>query len=66
MIEQIVGRIHVSCSDFEAIRYVVSRMKQGRRTFLAMKREHRRRILETVAQTHRANRELYRQVMGGL
>ena len=65
ILRQIINRCHVGDSFFSVIRDAVSRLKDGRKTFLAMPAKHRRRFLDICVKTHRANWELYRDVMGG-
>ena len=65
IIRQIVGRCHVADSNLRVIRYVVSRLRDGKRTFLAMSREKKRALLGQTIACHAENRELYGWVMSG-
>lgn len=65
IVRQIVGRCHVAQSDLSVIRYVVSRLKAGRETFLAMPRLSRKVFLKQIVACHRANRDEYDFVMRG-
>lgn len=65
MVRQIVGRIHVGESNLAAIRYVVSRLRDGHRTFRQMPRKDRRRLMRQIVQAHQDNFRLYVHVVGG-
>lgn len=65
IIRQIVARCHVGESNLAVIRYVVSRLKEQRKTFLAMKRQQRRKLIRDTISAHAQNRKLYRAVMCG-
>jgi len=65
IVRQIVNRCHVGQSHRSVIRYFVSRLKAGYRTWARLPRAERRQWMAWVIQTHESNRALYRQVMGG-
>ena len=65
MIRQIVNRCHVSDSNRKVIRYVISRLKAGFRTYRKMSRSQRHTLMRQVIEVHERNRELYRRVMSG-
>lgn len=64
LVAQIVDRCHVSRSNRDVITEVVSRMRHGRRTFLAQPKASRRRIMMDAILRHQLNRGLYRDVRG--
>ena len=66
MISRIVGRLHVSTSNLEVCRYVISRLKGKRKAFRAMPRESKRALLAECITCHMENREFYRYVTGGI
>ncbi len=65
IVEMIVGRCHVGDSDRKVIRYVISRLTDGRRTFRAMTRKDRKALLRQIIDAHTANQKLYHHVMTG-
>jgi hypothetical protein len=66
IIAQIVDRdCHVSLSNREVVRHVISQLKSGYHTFRAMKKRDRRRLIEECVARHRANWLLYAAVMNG-
>ena len=66
IVRQIIDRdCHVSLSQPEVIRHVVSRLRNGLETFRMLPSEHRRRLIDDCMRQHRGNQELYRRVMGG-
>ena len=64
-VRQIVGRCHVAESNLKVICYVVSRLKHGRATFLALPRRTRRALLRAIIREHKANGDLFFFVMSG-
>lgn len=66
IIRQIIDRdCHVSQTQPEVIRHVISRLRNGYQTFRMLPSEHRRRLIDDCILQHRGNQELYRRVMGG-
>jgi hypothetical protein len=65
MINQIVGRIHVGKSYRAVIYYVISRLKDGYKTFKAMPKSDRRVLMEIAIKRHSENRKVYCYVTGG-
>lgn len=65
MVRQILGRVHVGQSNRAAIRYFVSRLRNGHRTWRTLSRSDRREWMQAVLRQHAANRAEYRSVMGG-
>jgi acyl-CoA reductase-like NAD-dependent aldehyde dehydrogenase len=63
IVEQIVGRIHVGESHLTAAREVKQAMKKG--AWAKLDRATRSNLIDDALQAHTANREVYRQVMGG-
>jgi acyl-CoA reductase-like NAD-dependent aldehyde dehydrogenase len=63
MIAQIVGRCHVGERYSEVLRYLISRLRHGKRTWRAMDRARRREVLRILVDEHDENREVYAQVM---
>jgi hypothetical protein len=57
IVQQIVGRLHVGESDDAAADYVVSRLRKG------VDEKTKRQVRKCAIKLHRANRNLYRQVM---
>lgn len=64
-IRHIVGQRHVGESYRKVIRYVISRMRGGYKSFRSADRGQRRLLMELVIREHKNNRALYDQVMGG-
>ena len=66
IIRQIVDRdCHVAMSAREVVRYVISRLRDGYKTFRAMPRSERHRLIEDCVRRHRENFQLYAEVMNG-
>ena len=65
IVTQIVDRCHVADSMRDVLRYVISRMKDGKRTWRGLSRHERRAIVSEMCKRHRANRDLYDYVMKG-
>lgn len=65
IVSQIVGRCHVGQSNRAVLRYFVSRLRHGYRTWAALPRMEHRQWMRWVFREHKANRELYRAVMTG-
>ena len=63
MIDQIVGRCHVHESNRSVVRYAVSRLKKG--AWEKLTPVSRLSFLRACIESHRDNRELYHDVMGG-
>lgn len=65
MIAMIVSRCHANDSYMSVIRYVVSRLNKGYKTFETLPRKQRRGMMRKIIKEHRENRELYECVMKG-
>lgn len=62
----IVSRRHVAEGYLSVVRYVLSRLKGGRKAFFAGDKESRRELIKHILKTHQYNRSIYIRVMGGL
>lgn len=65
LVRQIVGRCHVADSNRMVIKYVISRLKQGYKTYRSFPRSQRRLLLRQIIMQHAKNFDEYRFVMGG-
>jgi hypothetical protein len=66
IVQQIIDRdCHVSMSNQEVVRHVISKLRDGYNTFRAMRKHERRRLIEDCILRHRANWLLYAWVMNG-
>lgn len=66
IVQQVIDRdCHVSMSNREVVRHVISKLRGGYHTFRAMKKHDRRRLIEDCLTRHRANWLLYASVMSG-
>jgi len=63
MVRNIVGRCHVGKSNRQVIRYFISRLRRKYRTWRTIDRAERKQYLRWVIAAHRANRDLYADVM---
>ena len=64
IVRQIIDRdCHVGCSNRHVIHHVISKLRDGWRTFRTMPHDDRRRLMRQCIQQHRENRELYVAVM---
>jgi len=66
MIRKMVGRCHVSDSYETVIRYVISKMVDGFKTYRELSTANKAFIVEVAIDVHNQNREQYNWVMGGL
>ena len=65
IISQIVDRLDVRTGKLAVVRYVISRMKNGYKTFRALPKASKRDIIKRALGQHRDNQVLYSYVMGG-
>lgn len=65
IIRNIVSRCHVSNTDQDVIRYVVSRLKDGWETYRSWPVWYRAGFIKQILRVHRANQSLYRRVVSG-
>jgi hypothetical protein len=61
MIRQIVDRCHIGDSDLAVIRYLISRMTRGYRTWKSLDRNRRRCLMREAVRIHHENQDLYKQ-----
>ena len=63
IVRQIIDRdCHVSLTNRQVIRHVVSKLKNGYATFRSLSRSERRGIMRQCIARHEENRKLYQQV----
>ena len=65
MISMIVNRCHISNSNTEVIRTVISTLKEGHDTFSRMSKYNRRQLMKLAIEYHQTNVELFYTVMTG-
>ncbi len=65
ILSRIVGNCHVGESYLSVIRTVISKMREGHKTFKSLGPKSRRTILREIIKTHKRNRQLYQFVMTG-
>lgn len=65
IIGNIVSRCHVGTSNRQVIKYVISRLKNKKKTFWALSKSDRRYLMETAIKEHSENLKLYRKVNSG-
>ena len=65
MIRQIVNRCHISESNRQVIYYLISRLKDGKKTYWTIPKVERKQILKAIIQYHRENKQMYYDVMRG-
>jgi hypothetical protein len=66
IVRQIIDRdCHVSATNRDVIRHVISKLKHGHRTFRAMAKRERRDMMKQCIACHRENLRLYADVMRG-
>lgn len=66
IVRQIIDRdCHVGISNRAVIRHVISKLRDGSRTFRRMPKEQRRELMRQCIARHRQNWEEYVNVMGG-
>lgn len=66
IVRQIIDRdCHVSLTNREVMRHVISKLKAGYRTYRAMPKRDRHELLRQCIACHQANWRLYVDVMRG-
>jgi hypothetical protein len=66
IVRQIIDRdCHVSMKGREVVRHVISKLRDGYRTFRALPKRDRRQLIDDCLRHHRANVDLYVFVMRG-
>ena len=63
MLNQLLGKLHVSKSNYEAIKYILSKL--NKKKFFALPREERKKLYREVIRIHESNFKTYCHVMGG-
>ena len=65
ILRQIVDRCHVSISNRELIKYMISCLTHKRQTWLTLEREVRKEIMNQAIDQHELNKGVYQMVMRG-
>jgi len=65
MLYRLVGQCHVGSTNKQVFQYVISKMKHGRKTWLAVSKEERKEVLRELIRLHKENRDLYNSVQSG-
>jgi hypothetical protein len=65
IIRQIVGNCHVGQSNLSVIRHVISKLREGHKTYRSMPRGERRKMVKQIVSAHSENISLYNHVMRG-
>ena len=65
MLSWLVGQCHVSATNREVIRHVISKLKHGYQTWRAIPKDRRKDMMRSIIKAHQDNRDLYRYVMKG-
>jgi len=65
IVHMIVDRLHVGESNRGVIKYLVSKMACGLKTYKAMGKASRRAMIRQALARHAENRNTYNYVMGG-
>ena len=63
IVHMIVDKLHVGTSNRGVIKYLVSRMACGYKTYKAMSKASRRSMIRQALERHAYNQELYRYTM---
>jgi len=64
ILEMVVDRCHVSKTNEEVIEYVISRLKGGQESYNKMPKKDQTVFKKLIRARHKANKKLYRFVMG--
>ena len=59
MLTWLVGQCHVSATNREVIRHVISKLKKGYQTWRTIPVARRKEMMRSIIKAHRDNRELY-------
>jgi len=65
IIDNIVGRCHISMTEEDVIDYVISRLADGQATFDAMTANQQKSFKMAILKAHVANINLYQRVTSG-
>ena len=66
MLTWLVGQCHVSATNRQVIRHVISKLKDGYATWQPIPAAKRKEMMRSIIKAHQDNKELYRYVMGGI
>lgn len=66
IINQIVDRLHVGESNRGVIKYLVSRMAKGYKTYKAMAKKSRHLLVRQALARHAENKRTYQYIVGGV
>ena len=65
MLTWLVGQMHVSATNRQVIRHVISRLKNGYQKWRTIPVARRKQMMRSIIRTHQDNREIYNYVMKG-
>ena len=65
MLSWLVGQMHVSATNREVIRHVISKLRDGYQTWRTIPVARRKDMMRSIIKAHQDNRELYSYVMKG-
>lgn len=65
IIRHLVGNCHVGMSDTAVIRHIISRLKEGYKTWKGLDKEQRKKFMRQAVYCHRENQGLYHYVTRG-
>ena len=65
IVRNIVDRCHVGTRYVDVLKYLVSRINGGYKTWKTLTRAQRKEIMRVAFARHRANNKLFRSVMTG-
>ena len=63
MIGYLLGKLHVSKSNYQAIKFIISKL--NKKKFFALPKEERKKLYREVIKIHESNFKTYCHVMGG-
>lgn len=63
MLSYLLGKLHVSKSNFQAIKFILKKL--NKKKFYALPREERKKLYREVIRIHESNFKTYTQVMSG-
>ena len=63
MLNHLLGKLHISKSNYDAIKYIVSKL--NKKKFYKLPREERKKLYSEVIRIHESNFKTYCFVMGG-
>ena len=65
MIFYLVGQCHVTASNRQVIRHVISKLKDGYATWRSIPVDRRKEMMRAIIRAHQDNRELHAYIMKG-